>query len=519
MNSAFLLLAIVVAAICAGGLVAVYGARGQRKRGADSHVLPPQPAETALDHIFSESASRQPDATGLRIISDDLEAFRIRLMLARDAGRSLDLQYYYWKSDTTGKTLWRELIAAADRGVRVRLLLDDINAFGFDSSYLALDAHPNIAVRLFNPARSRTGMIRRGIELVFRYVSATRRMHNKSWIADGRVAVIGGRNIGDAYFGASSGANFMDVDMLLSGRAVGDANRIFDSYWNSASALPIRALHRVRRGNIAKLTLRLDRHCASPAVRSYLAHVAAQPGADQPLDANHLEWIADAEVIADPAEKAMMTGHEHWIANRIVEIIRAGRSELIIASPYFIPGNEGLKLFSRMSGHGSHIRVLTNSLAATDVLMVHSAYSRYRRALLGHGISLYEQKPSQGRNRISIFGSRTASLHTKALVADRNIGFVGSFNLDPRSASINTEMGVVFRSATLADSLAHILEQQIAGAYELAPAGTSLRWYEPFSDMDAGSTFRNWYGHEPMARPGRRLASWLARFLPIESQL
>ena len=158
--------------------------------------------------------------SGIRIVNDDLEAFRFRLDLTREAGRSLDLQYYYWKSDVTGKLLAREILTAADRGVRVRLMLDDINSMGLDSTYLALNTHPNIEVRLFNPSRSRTSSTRRGIELVVRYFSATRRMHNKCWIVDGRVAIVGGRNVGDAYFGAATGASFSDIDVLLTGRAV-----------------------------------------------------------------------------------------------------------------------------------------------------------------------------------------------------------------------------------------------------------------------------------------------------------
>ena len=161
-----------------------------------------------LDRILSREIQARKGQTGVKVVSDDLEAFRVRLDLAREAGRSLDLQYYYWKSDVTGKLLVREVLAAADRGVRVRLMLDDINSLGLDSTYLALNTHPKIEVRLFNPSRSRTSPTRRGIELVVRYFSATRRMHNKCWIVDGRVAIVGGRNVGDEYFGASTGTSF-----------------------------------------------------------------------------------------------------------------------------------------------------------------------------------------------------------------------------------------------------------------------------------------------------------------------
>ena len=440
----FAYLAVGLLVLLASGIATVlYGIRGQRDIGPNGYALPTADDLSELDKILSPEIQMHKSQTGVRVISDDLEAFRVRLDLAREAGRSLDLQYYYWKSDVTGKLLAREILAAADRGVRVRLMLDDINSMGLDSTYLALNTHPQIEVRLFNPSRSRTSPTRRGIELVVRYFSATRRMHNKCWIVDGRVAIVGGRNVGDAYFGASTGTSFSDIDLLLAGKAVADAEKIFDAYWNSDATLPVTSLHRIRRGKLAKLRYRLAQHSASYHASSYIRHSDQRFKKSMVQELKTLHWVDKAEVIADPPEKAKAIRVDQWIGNRIFKLMDEARHELLLSSPYFIPGPDGLTLLRKVKDRGVSTSIVTNSLAATDVMLVHSAYAKYRLVLIESGISLFEQKPSIGRTKISLFGSRTASLHTKACVADRRISFVGSFNLDPRSKSINTEMGII----------------------------------------------------------------------------
>jgi cardiolipin synthase C len=507
-------LAMAVAALLAmGGATLTYGVRGQRDTGPDCFALPVHDDRTVLDRYVQPELRRNPGASGLRLVSNDLEAFRARLSLAGKAGRSLDLQYYYWKSDLTGRILGHALLGAADRGVRVRLLLDDINSMGLDPTYLALNAHPMIEVRLFNPSRIRTSPARRGLELVFRYFSATRRMHNKCWIADGRVAIVGGRNVGDAYFGAANGPNFHDLDVMAVGAAVKEAESIFDSYWNSAAALPITSLHRVRRGKLAKLRVNLARHCASRQAVAYLTYLGQRYPTEDMIRAKDIIWVQSANVIADPPEKAMAGGRDKWLSRHIVTLMGGAQKDLLLCSPYFIPGQEGMALLGKVSSLGVKIKVLTNSLAATDVMIVHSAYAKYRSKILSTGIALFEQKPSAGRRRISLFGSRTASLHTKAIVVDRAEGFVGSFNLDPRSASINTEMGILFRSEPLAASIANILEDQMHASYEVRERNGRLVW------LDANQAGNAERAAEPDASVSRRWGSWLAGFLPIESQL
>ena len=469
-----------------------------------------------LDRLVAPLTAGRAGESGLLLVPSNIEALGLRLNSARLAGRSLDLQYYYWKADLTGQMLCREVIAAADRGVRVRLLLDDINAFGFDSTYIALDSHRNISVRMFNPSRSRGNRLRRGIELLLKYSTSTRRMHNKSWIVDGRLAIVGGRNIGDAYFDASEQSNFRDVDVLMMGKAVADTVAVFDSYWNSASAVPIRFLHRHRRPKLAKLTRRLDGAASSPQALRLLGAVAARTPIEEMLAGNpSLKWTAEASVLADPPEKAAGGARENWLAPRIRQLFGGATSSLCIVSPYFVPGVTGARELRALKAQGVDIEVLTNSLAATDVVAVHGAYARYRRLLVDSGIRLFELKQLHGKQRASVLGSRTASLHTKSFVIDAEQGFVGSFNLDPRSASINTEMGVFFRDAELAGALRKLFDKQTASgaSYRLEMRGRTLVWHDLSPPPGADLT------SEPGSGFWRRLMAWVIGLLPIESQL
>lgn len=484
--------------------------------GRPSYGVPLSRDGTSLDRALHAVELRHPGETGLRLLVDGTEAFNARLKSIQTAGRSLDLQYYYWKADLTGRLLCQEVISAADRGVRVRMLLDDINTRGFDSSFLALDSHPNIEVRLFNPARSRSNAFRRGLELILKYFSATRRMHNKCWIADGRLAIIGGRNIGDSYFDAAKGANFQDVDLLATGKAARDAEALFDTYWNSEPAVPIRALHRLRRPKFTKLQRNLNEHCNTRAAKSYMGLCEAASARTPPLLSEaSFQWTPKVEVLADPPAKATGAARDTWIVRRIGSMMRTAGADLKIISPYFIPGRGGLDAFRQLASAGVKVAILTNSLAATDVLVVHGAYARYRRQLAGIGIALHELKADLGSRRASLFGSSTASLHTKAFVIDGNRGFVGSFNVDPRSASINTEMGILFDHAGLGKELDDIFMSQCSPrhSYAVAAQNGRLSWTGQNADMEEV------FWREPQASLSRRSLAWIVGLLPIESQL
>lgn len=504
-----------LAAAIALGAIYAFGRAGQRHQNEPSFALPLEPGKTALDRAIAPLAAVHPGESGLLLLTSNLAAFHARIDTARAAGRSLDLQYYFWKNDLTGQLLIREVIAAAQRGVRVRLLLDDINSFGFDPSLLALDGHPNIAVRLFNPSRSRSNAFRRGIEIAARYFTATRRMHNKCWIADGRVLIAGGRNIGDEYFDASREANFRDADLLAVGDCVAPAEATFDLYWNSAAALPIRTLHklrRIRRPRLSRLMRRLDSNQASEVAQQFLSALPKTPALN---NLQRLRWSSGVTVIADPPEKAAGEARNQWMGEQINALLAATRKSLLISSPYFIPGEAGTQTLASLSATGRTIRVLTNSLAATDVLAVHGAYARYRKTLVAAGVALHELKPEPKRRRASLFGSRTASLHTKAFMIDDEQGFVGSFNLDPRSHSINTEMGLLFRCPHIVAQPRTVFEAEMHPevSYRLILRRGKLLWHETLNGKDVE------HSSEPNAPLRRLLPARLIAWLPIESQL
>ncbi|MCP8895290.1 phospholipase D family protein [Shinella daejeonensis] len=493
-----------------------YGRFVERSRGTPSMALPVAEGDTSLDRLIVPKLQAHAGQSGLMLVASNLQAFAIRAMAARSAERSLDVQYYYWKDDLTGGLLARELIAAADRGVRVRLLLDDINTKGDDSTYLAIDSHPGIEVRLFNPSRSRTNVLQRGVEMALRAFSVTRRMHNKAWITDGRMAVVGGRNIGDAYFDAADTANFRDMDLLLLGPVVQQAETVFDEYWNSGAVLPITSLSKARKGDLAKTRAKLEALLSSGDAQPYLQRLHEEKGTEAVLSRQQaIHWTADARIVADPAEKARGSGAESWLANTIFPIIAAATRELHIISPYFIPGDQGVATLRNLAGAGADVSVLTNSLAATDVAAVHGAYARYREPLLAGGVDLYELRPRMVGGDISLFGSSGASLHTKAFTVDGKSGFIGSFNFDPRSISLNTEMGVLFGDPALTQEVNAVFADEIspASSYRLSLQDGAIAW------QDGEGPEAKMLVREPEAGIWRRIAATVIGWLPIESQL
>jgi putative cardiolipin synthase len=485
------------------------------------------PSRDSPDHAPAFEAAVQallldhPDESGARLLPDGLEAFAVRTHSARLARRSLDVQTYIWHDDATGRYIARELIRAADRGVKVRVLLDDMDARVHDVTLATLDRHPRIKVRMFNPFRTRSGILRTLAELSTRGDRLNHRMHNKAWIADTQFAIVGGRNIGDEYFAANAELNFIDLDVLLLGPAVAQAQREFDRYWTSALARPIGRLRKFRRGMLNTKGLRrsLENSAKRAASTEFGAAVAAQEGPAALLKPGFF-WSANVRVVADDPQKAL--GQDPRQSSRVLECmiaeIQATSRRLLMVSPYFVPGISATGALRRLAREGADVGILTNSLSATDVAAVHSGYARYRQPLLESGVRLFEMKLSpvfeDGHTRFRL-GSSRGSLHTKAVVLDGERVFVGSFNIDPRSSNLNCEMGVWIRS----NLLARELEESFASgvdpqrAYTLTIENSRLTWIEILDGVEIRHT------REPNASWWRRFITRVLGALPIESQL
>ena len=485
--------------------------------GAPSHALEVVSGQTALDREIEPLLARHPGKTGAILLPDGLDAFAARAISARQAGRSLDLQYYIWNDDLTGHLLMYEAWKAAERGVRVRLLLDDINTSGKDAALLALDGHANIEIRVYNPFRNREGVARL-LEMVQRAFSITHRMHNKAWIADGRVAVVGGRNVGTEYFEANEETNFRDLDVLLFGPAVAEASAIFDTFWNSDAVVPIAQLNRKPGRRLATVLEAIQEEARGARARRYLDRVDLSPSVRAYL-AQELSphWTDRIRVLSDPPLKWKSKAREEALVTHLARTLGLTRHKALLVSPYFVPGDEGVGgLAALVRERGAHVGVVTNSLAANDVVAVHGGYANYRRELLRRGVRLYEMRPQVTQSDSSLFGSSGASLHTKAFVVDDQHGFIGSFNLDPRSIELNTEMGVLFDDRALAVELREEY-QRLAGpehSYWVYLDGEGdLRWLDRLADPPRV------LDHEPESTWGQRLMARVVGWLPVESQL
>ncbi len=518
MNVTVAICALIVLAIIAG-LVFASRQRDKIIIKIASSALPLEDDATPLDRHWTDISRGRDRLSALSLIQSNLGAFAARVGTARAAGRSLDLMYYMWNADLTGQLMMREVIAAADRGVRVRLLLDDLGVSISDRAFQAIDSHPNIELRLFNPTKARENVFRRGLEMVLRFRSVNRRMHNKAWIADGRTLIVGGRNIGDAYFDAAEQANFRDFDIIAHGACVAQAEEIFDDYWNSAVAVPVRSLLARRPSKLAKLRRRMDVLASGNAARPYLAQVESQHHSGNFLLSDTLHWVETVTVVADPPEKAAgkrRSGH-NYLMETLLPVMEETNDRLKITSPYFIPGQKGLETLSRLSADGVSVSVLTNSLVATDVAAVHAGYSRYRRPLLLNGIKIHELRSLADQHKsFSLRGSGQASLHTKAFTRDGDTGFIGSLNFDPRSMSLNTEMGVLFSSAGLVKEMDDIFKEETSRemSFELAlNERRNLTW----TGLVRGEPRH--YRREPYATFSRRALVSIMGILPLESQL
>jgi len=487
---------------------------------AESYALAPaETSATPLGKIANPMAALHPEASGFVFLLDGIDALAARLVAARAAEQSIDAQYYLINNDATGFAFIGSLLQAADRGVRVRLLLDDIQTQGYDVGLAALDAHPNFEVRIFNPFAGRSSRIGDGLT-DFRRIN--RRMHNKSFTVDNQLTIIGGRNIADEYFGARADVNFGDADVAGIGPVVQDVSTMFDIYWNHEAAVPIPGFADIPDDPAAALEdlrglikARVDEARATQYAEAletdYLSYMTQDGG-------KQFAW-APWELVYDSPDKytGALASTEQSIVSSLSAAIDRASDGIIIISPYFVPLSSGVDYFRQLRNRGVHVQVITNSLAANNHGIVHSGYAPYRKELLRIGVELYEVKATKavrGSERGGS-GASLATLHTKAFIVDDRELFIGSFNWDPRSVNINTELGVIIESPELGHEVLSQMQSQLdQRTYKVVlNEQDQLRW------VDNEGAEPVIYDREPDTSWWRRTKVMLGRLLPMRGQL
>ena len=483
-------------------------------------------SESPLVRIAQDS-SPAPALTGFRLMPLGVYSLDARIQLARRARYSLDVQYYLIQNDRTGRLLMRNLRDAALRGVRVRLLVDDLYTVGGDPMFRGLAAFPNVEVRLFNPfCCARKSIASKYAASIIEFSRLNHRMHNKLFIADGAMVVAGGRNIADEYFMRSASDNFVDMDAFIVGDVVRELTGIFDTYWNSPQVYPVEAILGtiIDREELRKSfdSLVDDGEQMMSLVLPPIDILGYGPISDD-LDAGRLGLIwGTAIAFADQPAKVTATSDEMArsmsVSMNVMDRVMASQSEVVISSPYFIPGPMGVRAFGDLRKRDVKVTILTNSLAANDEPLVHTGYARYRVELLKTGVDLYELSPTriQHNKRLMLPGTSLGRLHAKTAVIDRSTVFIGSMNLDPRSASKNTELGILAESPQLAKEVIRVIHiSKLQSSYRLrfGRDGQSLEWLTMDDEGDVVLS------EEPDVTPFMRLQNmFLAPFVP-EQQL
>ncbi|OJA95224.1 phospholipase D family protein [Burkholderia ubonensis] len=489
-----------------------------------SHALPAD-AATPLGDALAAPVAARPGESGFRLLADGAAALQMRIALARAATRTLDMQYYIATEDTTGKLLLGAALYAADRGVRVRMLVDDLNFRDIDRVMAALNTHPNIEIRVFNPfGASQRDVMQRTAIFFTRIDRFTRRMHNKAMIADNQVAIVGGRNLGDEYFSASPTLQFRDLDVLAAGPVTHDISASFDAYWASGSSYPLRVLNHQTFDpkELDAMRDELRAHWRENAEPYNAKPLNATPLAQQIARGElGLVW-APAEFEADAPDKVAQPtdGYVSPPMRRLAELIRAAQHEFLAFSPYFVPHDAGVKILGDTTARAVRVAILTNSLAATDAVAVQAGYGPYRVPLLRHGVELYEYKARPGRPRL--LGSRSrASLHAKAYVIDRKILVIGSMNLDPRSTHLNTELALVIHSPALAQQVATIFARatQPDESYRVQLAALSGPGASELTWIGTDEGVLRTYHVDPYAGLLRNVLTSVFMLLPVDDQL
>ena len=470
--------------------------------------------DTTLARYSNTWRGDYPDGNGFYPLTEGIDAFGARLTMIDKAEKSIDAQYFMMKADSAGLVFCAELLEAADRGVRVRFLLDDIFTTVDDSALILLNEHPNIEMRIFNP------IARKGV-FVINYLGhfrlANRRMHNKSFTVDNQVAVVGGRNIAEEYFQLDSTGEFIDFDMLVTGPIVKEVSTEFDRYWNHELAIPMNALYdKADPDEMADLRNRIKERMEEEresvygrAINSNVIHGLAA-GEIKPFP-------AEARMIVDDPQKLLedISDEQKVVATEIRKELLAATDEILIFTPYFIPGKRGMETIREITANGVRVVILTNSLATNNHTSVHSAYSSYRKRLLEAGVELWEARGDAAEviNEDGTKSFEQLTLHTKGIIIDRKHVFVGSLNLDPRSIDINTEMGIMISSADLGKYAAeNSMANMPTMAYQLKLDDNKISWHATIDGQAVTET------KEPLTTGWRRFQAWFLKIAP-EKQL
>ncbi|MCF8483892.1 MAG: phospholipase D family protein [Rhodobacteraceae bacterium] len=480
---------------------------------------PPDPvfvtAESALQTTLAPLVASHPGTSGIVMLDSGSDAFAARIHLAREATVSIDAQYYIWHDDLTGIRLLSQLQEAARRGVHVRLLVDDNGTPALDQELAALDALPTAQVRIFNPFTLRSW---RPLNYAFDFFRLNRRMHNKSFTVDGIVTIVGGRNIGDVYFETGGSQTYVDRDVIAVGPAAADVSADFARYWESLSAYPASGLITLDPASANRLEGRDEALRDTEQGRNYAAYVHDSSFVADLLNVTlRLEWVPTRLFSDDPDKVLGLDDDDDLMIRRLFAEIGTPEHSLDLISAYFIPGTSAAQQLAGFVVQGARVRVLTNSLEATDVVAVHGAYAHYRRQLIEDGVEVYELR-SQGSDKrtvreVEFLGQSSATVHAKSFSVDRRRAFIGSLNFDPRSRRLNTEMGLLIDSPLIAGDLSHWLDENLAGfAYHVGiTADGKMEW----SALDqAGQPVR--FDAEPNTSIPLRLLVGLIGLLPVQ---
>lgn len=476
--------------------------------------------QTWLGGQAQQALAEQTEPDGFGLLANGQEAFGVRAGLIQQAQRELDIQTYLLGEGQTTNLVLSRLLTAAEEGVRVRLLVDDMGAVGQGERLAALASHPGIYVRVYNPVSVGRGhLVTRVLASAANPAQQHRRMHNKLWIADNSVAIVGGRNLGDEYFDANDSRNFADLDLVAIGEVVPTLSQSFDLYWNHGLAQPIERYHQVEANAWQALQAELNGWLNDNADSAYFSELRQQSHSTPPWE--DLHW-GEGLALWDAPGKLTQSGAPNWQDTLLGDLTAETQlnEQLILISAYFVPTERGVARLTALADQGVQVEIITNSLESTDAAVVHGAYAPWRQTLLEHGVTLYELRPEQEAsdaaddNEMRVPGASASALHIKAISFDNQL-FVGSFNVDPRSVLWNTEVGVLVSSDTLMEAFDALLDvgRDPAISYHVVlDESNNLNWElehrgEPqMLAEEPGSTWRHfnaWLSHT------FRLERWL----------